>query len=152
MLTTNINITDCLVNGQIIVVDYFKFLGDKVDIIYIKFDNINAGKKLIQPDNLFRCNSWISIKKTDAHINIGNSYISALLQRTLFPLTLAWAGTIHKVQGLSLPKSVIIFEVEKRKSFRPVQIYVALSRVTNIEGVYLTGTFKKDGIRANKGL
>ena len=152
MLTTNINITDCLVNGQIIVVDYFKFLGDKVDIIYIKFDNINAGKKLIQPDNLFRCNSWISIKKTGADINIGNSYISALLQRTLFPLTLAWAGTIHKVQGLSLSKSVIIFEVEKRKSFRPVQIYVALSRVTNIEGVYLTGTFKKDGIRANKRL
>ena len=140
MLTTNIDITDCLANRQIIVVDYFKFLGDKVDIIYIKCDNINAGKKLIQPDNLSRRNSWVPIKRNDAHINIGNSYISALLQRTLFPLLLARAGTIHKVQGLSLPKSVIILELEKRKSFRPVQIYVALSRVKNIEGVYLTGT------------
>ena len=113
---------------------------NKVDIVYLKYDNINAGKKLIQPDNLSRRNSWVPIKRNDAHINIGNSYISALLQRTLFPLTLAWAGTIHKVQGLSLPKSVIILELEKRKSFRPVQIYVALSRVKNIEGVYLTGT------------
>ena len=41
MLTTNIDITVCLSNGQIGVVKYFKFLEDKVDIIYIKFDDIN---------------------------------------------------------------------------------------------------------------
>ena len=50
---------------------------------------------------------------------------------------------------LSLPKSVISLELEKEKSFRPGQIYVALSKVTNIEGLYLTGTFKKDAIKAN---
>ena len=47
MLTTNIVITDRLINGQTGVVKYFKFLGNKVDIMYIKFDGINAGKKLI---------------------------------------------------------------------------------------------------------
>ena len=52
MLTKNIDITDPLINGQIGVVKYFKFLGDKVDIIYIKFDDINAGKKLMQTDSL----------------------------------------------------------------------------------------------------
>ena len=41
MLTTNIDI----INGQIGVVKYFKSLWDKVDIIYKKFDDINAGKK-----------------------------------------------------------------------------------------------------------
>ena len=149
MLTTNIDITVCLNNGQIGVVKYLKFLGDKVDIIYIKSDDINASKILIPSNNLSRHNSWVPIKRTDTHINTGNSHISASIQWTQFPLTLAWACTIHKVQGLSLPKSVISLELEKQKSFRPGQIYVALSKVTNIEGLYLTGTFKKDAIKAN---
>ena len=89
MLTTNIDITDRLINGQIGIVEYFKFLGDKVDIIYIKFDNTNAGKRLIQTDNLSRHNSRVPIKKTDTYIHTGNSYISASIQQTLFPLTLA---------------------------------------------------------------
>ena len=46
MLTTNIDMTDHLINRQIGVVKYFKFPGDKVDIIYIKSDDINAGKKI----------------------------------------------------------------------------------------------------------
>ena len=58
MLTTNIDVTDHLINGQTGVVKYFKFLEDKVDTVYIKFDDINAGKRLIQTDNFFRHNSW----------------------------------------------------------------------------------------------
>ena len=104
---------------------------------------------MVQTDNLSRCNSRVPIERTDTHINIGNSYISALIQQTQFPLTLSWASAIHKVQGLSLPKSVISLEIERQKSFRPGQICVALSRVTNIEGLYLTGTFRKDAIKAN---
>ena len=57
MLTTNIDVTVCLNNGQIGVVKYFKFLGDKVDIIYIKSDDINASKILIPTNNLSRHNS-----------------------------------------------------------------------------------------------
>ena len=82
MLTTNIDVTDHLINGQTGVVKYFKFLEDKVDTVYIKFDDINAGKRLIQTDNFFRHNSWGPIKRADPHINIGNSYISASIQRT----------------------------------------------------------------------
>ena len=150
MLTTYIDITDRLFNGQIGVVKYFKYLGDKVDIIYIKCDDINAGKKLIQAGNRSRHNRWAPIKKTDTHINIRNSYISASIQWTQFLLTLEWAYTVHKVHGLSLPKLVISLELEKQKSFRYGQIYVAFSRVTNIEGFYLTSTFKKDAIKANR--
>ena len=107
ILTTNIDITDRLINRQIGVVKYFKFLRNKVDIIYIKFDDMNAGKRLIQTENISRHNSWVPIKRTDTHINTGNCFISASIQQTQFPLTLAWACTIHKVQGLSLPKLVI---------------------------------------------
>ena len=62
---------------------------------------------------------------------------------------MAWACSINKVQELSLPKSVISLELEKQKPFRPGQIHVALTRVTNIESLYLTGTCKKDAISAN---
>ena len=41
-MPTNINITDSLINGQIGVVKYLKFLGDEVDTIYVKFIDINA--------------------------------------------------------------------------------------------------------------
>ena len=64
ILTKNIGITDPLINGQIGVVKYFEFLGDKVDILCIKLDVKNAGKKLIQTDNFLRHNSWIYFKRT----------------------------------------------------------------------------------------
>ena len=114
--------------------------------MYIKFDEIDTGKKLIQADNLSRHNTWVPIKGTDTHINIRNSYISASIQQTQFPVTLAWVCTIHKFQGLRLAKSVI---QGRQKSFSPGQVYVALSTITNLEGLYLRSTFRKDAIKAN---
>ena len=32
-------------------------------------------RKLKQTDNRSRCSSWVSIERTDTHINIGNYYI-----------------------------------------------------------------------------
>jgi ATP-dependent exoDNAse (exonuclease V) alpha subunit len=51
------------------------------------------------------------------------------------PLVLSWAITIHKSQGATLAKAVI----NLAGSFNNEQIYVALSRVESLEGLYLTG-------------
>jgi PIF1-like helicase/helix-turn-helix protein/HRDC domain-containing protein len=50
-----------------------------------------------------------------------------------FPLKLAWAITIHKSQGLTFEKAII----DAGEAFAAGQVYVALSRCTNIEGMIL---------------
>lgn len=70
------------------------------------------------------------------------------MKRIKFPLMLAWACTVHKVQGKTFDKIVVCFDF-KQKAFHPGQIYVALSRVTNLQGLHLIGNFKKSTIKAD---
>jgi ATP-dependent DNA helicase PIF1 len=58
-----------------------------------------------------------------------------LAKRFQIPLVVAYAITIHKAQGLTLDEVVINF----RKAFSPGQVYVALSRVKSLNGLYITG-------------
>ena len=62
---------------------------------------------------------------------------------------LAWAYTVHKVQGLSLPKIVADFDLHRQRNFNYGQIYVALSRVTSLEGLYITGSVSAAAMKAN---
>jgi hypothetical protein len=50
-----------------------------------------------------------------------------------YPIRLAWAITIHKSQGLTFAKAII----DAGDSFAPGQVYVALSRLTSLEGLVL---------------
>lgn len=50
-----------------------------------------------------------------------------------YPIRLAWAITIHKSQGLTFDKAII----DAGASFAPGQVYVALSRLTSLQGLVL---------------
>ncbi|OUE10465.1 helicase [Clavibacter michiganensis] len=54
---------------------------------------------------------------------------------TQFPLRLAWAVTIHKSQGKTYERAIVDLG---SRVFSPGQTYVALSRITDIDGLFLT--------------
>jgi ATP-dependent exoDNAse (exonuclease V) alpha subunit len=62
---------------------------------------------------------------------------------TQFPLRLAWAVTIHKSQGKSYDSAIVDLGA---RAFSPGQTYVALSRLTSLDGLYLTRPLRPSDI------
>ena len=63
------------------------------------------------------------------------------LVRWQYPLKLAWAVTVHKSQGMTLSRATITVD----DAFAEGQVYVALSRVSSLAGLFLTGPMLKPG-------
>lgn len=110
----------------------------KPSVIYIKFDDKKAGSTLIQARGTV--NGAVPIEPVLSKIRVHPFKPSSPeIQRIQFPITLAWACTIHKVQDLTLQNVVISFKLNKQKSFNNGQVYVALSRATSLQdSMFLT--------------
>jgi ATP-dependent exoDNAse (exonuclease V) alpha subunit len=67
---------------------------------------------------------------------------NVIYYRTQYPLMLAWALSVHKVQGMTLSRTYISLN---KYFFERGQAYVALSRTKNLEDLFLLD-YVKDSI------
>ena len=88
-------------------------------------------------------------EKFDYLIKDGEVLHEVVATFTQYPIKLAWAVTIHKSQGQTFEKVIIDLD---RGSFAPGQTYVALSRVTSLEGLFLTRPINISDILFNNKL
>ena len=135
MLTANVDVSDGLVNGaRGEVVHIVTNNNNKVTTVLIKFDNDRVGLKAIQtsPYRATYSNA-VPIAKYEV-VFCAKGRRGSEITRLQFPLTLAWATTIHKVQGLTLDKIVVDM---KGGRFSPGQAYVAFSRVKTLQGLHI---------------
>ena len=154
MLTTNLDVQDHLINGQIGIIERIKMneVSGKPEVMYVKFDYDNAGRERIWKscDIYATSHAVVPIVPILTRIKLKeNRPSSPKIQRTQFPLTLAWACTVLKVQGLTLEKMVFSFELFKQRQFNYGQVYVALSRVKSLAQLYLMGDIDSAGVRAD---
>jgi len=89
-------------------------------IPFVEFDTINQGKKRIAvgPSKM----ELASVMKAGPYVT-----------RVQIPPVLAWSVSVHRVQGLSLDRAVF----DLKTAFAPGMVYVALSRVRTIAGVFV---------------
>lgn len=95
-------------------------------------------------DVVVKRETWENIKY---NYNKGEDKIEEVVLGTFsqFPLRLAWAITIHKSQGLTFDKAII----DAGTSFASGQVYVALSRLTGLEGLVLRSKIASHSIRTD---
>lgn len=125
MCTYNIDVEIGICNGsQGIVIDIIKTSETSDPIPLVKFSN---GKVIPMTRTVWQSEDYPTITVSQ------------------IPLCLAWAMTIHKIQGSTLTMAEIDIG---RTVFEYGQVYVALSRVQSLDGLYLIH-FIPEKIKAN---
>ena len=129
MMLKNTYAKDGIINGSIGVVIGFS---PKKEYPIVEFQN---GMEIVVAPEIWE------IERFD---NISNQLVVEA-EMTQIPLRLAWAMTIHKSQGMTLDCA----ECDLKSVFTEGQVYVALSRVRNLESLYIK-SFNINNIKANQ--
>lgn len=160
MIITNLDIPDKLVNGTVGYLRRVDFASPRRGIdepgtsadtallparLWLDFgENNEAGQltstKARQTDSVLGgiLPHWVPIYKRTATFPVSrNSKICC--HRETFPLNLARAMTIHKSQGSTFDTVVVAYDSTMSQQL----VYVALSRVKTLEGMFLTNAEKQ---------
>ena len=66
MLNSNLDIDDRLVNGWVGTVKQIKNKNNEVSVVYVKFNDNNAGREAMKSDVTARQHNWVPINKHQA--------------------------------------------------------------------------------------
>ncbi|XP_069962621.1 uncharacterized protein [Bactrocera oleae] len=150
MVTLNIDIEDGFVNGACGTLKLITFNENtkEPEILWIEFLPYKVGSKAKTSYSEYMKNHDIDpkltpIKKKSATMNI-SSNLEYKVVREQFPVVEAEAMTIHKSQGQSCEQICVTFSstpgMKERMSNQ--MMYVALSRVKSINGLFIIGDFQ----------
>ena len=107
MLTINIDVSDDFTNGAMGTVANIitEDITGEMKTILVEFDNDNIGCEAKYMSLYTNINHKAApIEKVQVTFPVNRPKQSLQATRKQFPLTLAWALTIHKCQGLTLPQ------------------------------------------------
>ncbi|XP_062556879.1 uncharacterized protein LOC134221708 [Armigeres subalbatus] len=141
MITTNVEVEDGIVNGAIGELMYIEQSDDdpeqQVARLWLKFENDSIGRilrvksrPLVHSKPGVLQQDWTPIGKRSVNVSLG----SVKCKRVQFPVVSACALTVHKSQGGTFPQIVYHYEKGQEQQL----VYVGLSRVSSLDGLFLT--------------
>ena len=141
MVTNNIDVPDGLFNGAIGTLRYIEMRLNRIRAVWIEFTSIDIGLRAKSSREKTRPfgvnNNWTPLTTSKKMIyRSKNSQVQ--VHREQFPLVVAEGITIHKSQGQSMSQVVVTLKARLERSMQ----YVAFTRATHLQGLFLIGQFK----------
>ena len=154
MVTVNLDVEDGLVNGACGILKHIITQPNSTEItkIFIDFQSKTVGRKALSAskDSMSARDIDLNLTPISKSRNKINALekISYQMVRHQFPVVAAEALTIHKSQGQTYNE--ICLDLTNRRRITKAMVYVALSRTTDLKGIYIIGNFKPPKCRSKQ--